>query len=121
MGEKHGGLLEAQNGGGALKTTTTNFVQRNRNLFRVVLATALIVMVPFVAMQVSDEVKWSPTDFAIIGALLLGTGLLYELATRKVRNLRYRAAIGAALVAALLLVWADLAVGIFNIPGISGS
>lgn len=79
----------------------------------IVLATALILMAPLVAMQFSDEVVWTLSDFIVVGALLLGTGLAYELITRKVGK-AHRVAVGLALAAALLLVWAELAVGIFG-------
>jgi hypothetical protein len=90
------------------------------SIVRIVLPAALILLVPLLAMQFTDEVNWDLTDFAVVGALLIGTGLMYELASRKVGNIKYRAAVGVALVAALLLVWAELAVGIFGTP-LSGS
>lgn len=49
-----------------------------------------------------------------MGALVFGTGLTYELAARKARNLAYRAAVGVALAAAFLLIWINLAVGIIG-------
>ena len=39
---------------------------------------------------------------------------MYELAARKTGNIAYRAAVGVALAAALLLVWINLAVGIIG-------
>ncbi len=72
---------------------------------------ALILMVPLVAMQFTDEVAWDETDFIVAGVLLFGTGLAYELVARKGGTIAYRAAVGLALVAALILVWMNLAVG----------
>jgi hypothetical protein len=83
-----------------------------KHLIVIVLVTALILLVPLLAMQFTDEVAWDLFDFAAAGALLLGTGVMYEIAARKVSNNRYRTAIGVALAVALLLVWAELAVGI---------
>jgi hypothetical protein len=83
---------------------------------RVMLIAALILMVPLVAMQVTDEVNWSLFDFVVAGALLVGTGLLYELATRKGGTVVYRAAAGVAVGAAFLLTWVNLAVGIIGEP-----
>ncbi len=88
-------------------------------IFRIVIGAVLILLVPLVAMLVSDEVKWDWFDFAVIGTLLIGTGFLYELITARV-NERYRAAVAVVLVAALLLVWAELAVGVFGSP-VAGS
>ena len=77
-------------------------------------AVALIVLVPLVAMQVTDEVNWSVADFAFAVVLVGGVGFTYELAARKTSNTAYRAAVGVALAAALLLVWITLAVGIIG-------
>lgn len=98
---------------------TDSGVQRS-HIIRVVLVTALVLLVSLVAMQFSDEVDWNFADFAIVGTLLIGTGLLYELAARKTRNVKQRAAIGVVLGGLLLLVWAELAVGVFGTP-IAGS
>lgn len=81
---------------------------------RIVLAAAFILMVPLVAVQVTDQMAWSVADFAVAGALLIGTGLMYELGTRKARTTAYRAAVGVAVAAALLLVWINLAVGVIG-------
>ncbi len=75
---------------------------------------ALILMLPLVAMQLTDEVNWDVADFAFAGALLIGTGITYELAVRKTGNTAYRAAVGVALAAAFILVWVTGAVGIIG-------
>lgn len=93
--------------------TVHGFTLRN-NIVRVALVTVLILLVPFIAMQFTDEVTWGLLDFAIAGVLLFGAGLMFELAARTTRNNTYRIAIAAALGLALLLTWAELAVGIFD-------
>ncbi len=90
------------------------------NILRLMLATVLVLLVPLVAMQFTDEVNWDWFDFAVMGTLLFSTGLAYELASKKVSTTKYRAVIAAALAAMLLLIWAELAVGIFGTP-FSGS
>ena len=77
-------------------------------------AAALILLLPLVAMQFTDEVVWDVADFAVFGALLVGVGVTYELAARKTGNTAYRAAFGVALAAVFLLVWVNLAVGIIG-------
>jgi hypothetical protein len=86
----------------------------NRSTIRILLAATSILLVPLLAMQFTEEVVWDLTDFAAAGALLIGTGLVYELATRRARSITYRAAVGVALVAGLLLVWVNLAVGLIG-------
>jgi hypothetical protein len=75
---------------------------------------ALLLLLPLVAMQFTDEVDWSLADFVVFGAMLAGAGGTFELASRMTRNTAYRAAVGVALVAAFLLVWANGAVGIIG-------
>lgn len=87
---------------------------QNKNTLLITLTVALILLVPLIAMQLTDEVAWSPFDFAFAGALLFAAGLAFELITRKAGNRAYRAALGIALMAAVLLVWINLAVGIIG-------
>jgi hypothetical protein len=84
------------------------------NIIRIALAVAVILLLPLLAMQITDEAAWGMADFAVVGALLFGAGLAYELITRKAGALAYRAAVGVALAAALLLVWMNLAVGLIG-------
>ena len=91
-----------------------NISMQNKAIFRIVLATAFILLLPLLAMQFTDEVAWDLVDFVVAGALLLGAGFTYELVARKVDNIAYRVAVGIALAAALLLVWMNLAVGVIG-------
>ncbi|WP_437738769.1 hypothetical protein [Sorangium sp. So ce1335] len=75
---------------------------------------ALVLLLPWVAMQFTEEVAWDLADFAIFGAMLVGACGTYELAARVTGNTAYRAAVGVALAAAFLLVWMNLAVGIIG-------
>jgi peptidoglycan/LPS O-acetylase OafA/YrhL len=87
-----------------------------QDLRRVALVTASILLVPFVAMRFTNEVNWTVFDFIVAGILLGGTGLAYILLARRTRQAKRRIAIGAVLLAALLLVWAELAVGLVGTP-----
>jgi len=88
-----------------------------KSIFRILSVTGLILLVPFVAMQFSDEVNWGPFDFVIIGALLFGVGLLYELIAVKVRRKDHRLILSVALAVVVMYAWAELAVGIFTNAG----
>lgn len=83
-----------------------------KNFIRPALATALILMIPLVAMQFTAEVDWTLSDFVIMGVLLFVTGLLLEIAVRKTS--KYRVAAVAAIVVGFLWLWAELAVGVFT-------
>lgn len=75
---------------------------------------ALLLLLPLVAMQATDEVDWNPADFAVFGAMLFGACGAYELAVRMNSIVIYRAAVGVAVVAAFVLTWINLAVGIIG-------
>ena len=91
-------------------------IMKNKRLIGIVLAVALLLLIPLIAMQFTDEVNWSLFDFIVAGILLLGTGLMAELVMRKVNKIEYRVVIIVAILAALLLIWVELAVGIFGTP-----
>jgi hypothetical protein len=99
---------------GIIRENTTFIIMRNKNIIRIALATAFLLLIPLIAMQFTSEVNWTLSDFVVAGALLFGTGLTYELIARKSGSIAYRFAVGIALAAALLLVWINLAVGIIG-------
>ena len=80
----------------------------------VALGTVLLLMIPLVAMQFTDEVDWSVVDFMIAGALLFGTGVLFVLVLRAAENIVFKVAMGLAIGATFLMIWADLAVGLIG-------
>lgn len=72
----------------------------------------LALLSPLVAMQFTGEVNWSGSDFAAAALLFGMAGGAVELGFRSSRNPAYRAGACLAVIAALLLVAANLAVGI---------
>jgi hypothetical protein len=99
--------------GQAMKTDNPAY----RSTIGIVLAAAFILLLPLLAMQITDEVVWDLADFAVAGVLLVGTGLLYALAARKAGNIAYRAAVGVAIATAFILVWLVGAVGVIGEDG----
>jgi hypothetical protein len=81
------------------------------------LAAAFILLLPLLAMRITDEVNWDLADFAVAWTLLVGAGLTYKLVVRKMGNIAYRAAVGVAVATALLIIWINLAVGIIGTEG----
>lgn len=75
-------------------------------------AAALVLLLPLVAMQFSDEVQWSVGDFVFAGVLLFVPLGLYEFVAKKTGDPAYRTGVATALVAAVLLLWLSGAVSI---------
>jgi hypothetical protein len=95
-------------------------IMKNTRLKFIVLIVISLLLIPLIAMQFTEEVNWTPMDFVFAGVLLLATGLIFDLVFRKVKNINYRIVILTILMLVLLLIWAELAVGIFGTP-FSGS
>lgn len=93
---------------------------KNKRLIFILIAASLLLLIPLVAMQFTEEVNWTLADFLVAGVLLYGTGLLCELILRKVKKVKLRIALCIGILIVLLLIWAELAVGIFGTP-IAGS
>lgn len=89
---------------------------QNKRLSGIMITVTFLLLIPLIAMQFTEEVNWSLADFIVAGFLLYGTGLLCEFVLRKVTKIQYRITICAAILLLLLLVWAELAVGIFGTP-----
>ena len=89
---------------------------RPKRLFIILMITAGLLLIPFIAMQFTSEVRWKFLDFVVAGLLLLSTGLLLEIVFRKIKSKKRRIAVAIAILIVLLLIWAELAVGIFGTP-----
>lgn len=87
-----------------------------KRLTGILLTAAFLLLLPFIAMQFTNEVNWTLSDFVVAGVLLFGTGFLCELVMRKVKKRDYRIGIVVVILIALFLLWAELAVGIFGTP-----
>ena len=80
----------------------------------------LLLIIPLIAMQLTDKVEWSLFDFIIMGTLLLITGLMGEIIFKKVKKYKHRVILYVVVAIIFFLIWAELAVGIFGTP-FSGS
>jgi threonine/homoserine efflux transporter RhtA len=83
-----------------------------KTALRIAVAVAIILMIPLVAMQLTDDVNRSPFDFAAAAALLFGTGMIYAVASSRTQNSRRKAAIGLGVAAVLFIGWVQFAAGI---------
>lgn len=89
---------------------------KNNRFLTILAIVASILLIPFIGMQLSDEVNWSAFDFAVMGGLLLTVGLLIDLVVRKFKTANHRYFLIACIVLVFFLAWAELAVGIFGTP-----
>ncbi|WNJ19042.1 hypothetical protein [Pontibacter sp. G13] len=87
---------------------------KKQSLWIILSVVGLVLLIPLIAMKFSTEVNWSFGDFLLAGGLLLGAGLAIEWALRSQKTVRNRAIWIVAILGILLLIWAELAVGLFD-------
>lgn len=89
---------------------------KNKRLIIILAIVVVLLSIPLIAMQFTNEVKWSGFDFLVMTGLLLATGVGIELVLRTITKKTTRIAICLAIGFAFVLIWAELAVGIFGTP-----
>lgn len=75
-----------------------------------------LLLIPLTAMQFSDQVNWSLSDFVIMGILLLAVSYGISLVWSRTKEQQRRAIYIFLLLLAFVLIWAELAVGVFGSP-----
>ena len=88
-------------------------MMQNNRLLIISFLTAVLLMIPLIAMQFTEDVNWTLFDFVVAGLLLFGTGMLCVVAASKIKKPQYRIAALLIIVTVLLIIWIELAVGIF--------
>ncbi len=99
---------------GIAKENLSYLAERSGPFARVAMFTALLLFLPLIAMQFTDEVNWALGDFLVAGVLLFSAGGAFAFVTRKARHSAYRYATGIAVFSGLALIWMNLAVGIIG-------
>lgn len=84
--------------------------------FILAFASFLLLLIPFVAMQFTDEVNWSPSDFLIMGILLFAVGLSLKWVTKHIKSKAQQWILKMFILLVLIMLWAEMAVGIFGSP-----
>ncbi|MCB0479466.1 MAG: hypothetical protein KDC84_14960 [Crocinitomicaceae bacterium] len=88
----------------------------NKRLAYIIITVTVILLVPAIAMQFSDEVNWTTFDFIMAAIVLYGFGFLFEIAARKIKDNKKKIFFYSILLLLLILLYAEMAVGIFGTP-----
>lgn len=72
-----------------------------------------VLLLPLIFMQFSSEAQWSMMDFVVAGGLLITAALLIELILLTKQHGKQKTILILLVLLALLLFWAELAVGFF--------
>ncbi len=89
---------------------------KNKRVIILLASVLILLLIPFIAMQFTNEVDWDIFDFTIMGLLLSATAFASEIVLRKVKSKKNRMLICGAVLFVFFLTWAELAVGIFGSP-----
>ena len=87
-----------------------------KTIFAIILITGTLLLIPLIAMQFTSEIVWTPMDFVVAGVLLLCAGFTLVYLWKKLAQSNYRLYIIVGLILLFLLLWTELAVGIFGSP-----
>jgi len=78
--------------------------------------TSFILMTPLVAMLFTSEVNWEIENFAVAAMLLFVLVFTLSMLHKKIKLKKNRHLVLVIILMFFLLLWAELAVGIFNSP-----
>ena len=76
----------------------------------------LLLLFPLVGTLVSNEVNWSFFDFIVMGILILSMSFGIKQVVMTTKNTNYRVLIIGMILVVFILIWVELAVGIFDTP-----
>ncbi|MGA1030226.1 MAG: hypothetical protein ACO3SY_05895 [Flavobacteriaceae bacterium] len=76
----------------------------------------LLLLIPLLGMFISDKVNWGIFDFIVSGGLLLLMSLGIHYSVQKVKNRKKQIVYISIIIFLVLLLWVELAVGLFGSP-----
>ena len=72
------------------------------------------LLITLIGMTITDEINWNPFDFIIMGSLLILLSIGINFASNLAKNLKNRVLYIGILVIIFMLIWVELAVGLFG-------
>ena len=93
----------------------TNYFTSKRT-FSILIATFSILLLPLSSMLFTAEVNWTLMDFLLASLLLFAVGLIIDIVVGKVSNPKNKKYFVIAILVLFLVLWVELAVGIFGSP-----
>lgn len=100
-------------------TKKTNLIMQNKIFIYIAAAIGLLLSIPLIAMQFTNGVDWSSSDFIIMGTLMFSMASIFVIASR--RKPKHQILFGVVIGIIFLLIWAHLAVGIVDTWPLAGS
>jgi hypothetical protein len=76
----------------------------------------LLLIIPLIGMNFTNDIDWDLSDFIVAGLILLVFSLTANFIVLGISNRNRRVFFITILLILFILVWAELAVGIFGTP-----
>jgi hypothetical protein len=76
----------------------------------------LLLIIPLIGMNFTNDIDWDLSDFIVAGLILLVFSLTANFIVLRISNRNRRVFFITILLILFMLVWAELAVGIFGTP-----
>ncbi|CAI8183843.1 MAG: Uncharacterised protein [Flavobacteriaceae bacterium] len=78
--------------------------------------TIVLLLLPFISSLFNDQIDWDVLDYSVMGSMIFTAISLFFYTNRKFKKTKSSYWIGIFILVIFLLLWAELAVGIFNTP-----
>jgi hypothetical protein len=75
-----------------------------------------LLLIPLFGMFLNAEVNWGLFDFIIMGLLLILVGVGINFIENRTQNLKKRILFIGILILIFMIIWVELAVGVFGSP-----
>jgi hypothetical protein len=92
-----------------MKTKNKKINLQSNIFIRPILVTIALLLIPVFGNIFADGWNWGPIDFLTMGFLLFLTGLIIEVANKKIINKNFKIVAIAGVILTLLIIWIELA------------
>jgi len=89
---------------------------KNHPILICVIIVILLLSIPLIAMQFTDNVIWSMADFIIAGIIIFGATQLILMLLKTAKHPKIKVILVTLSITILFLTWIELAIGIFGTP-----
>jgi hypothetical protein len=97
-----------------LRMNITSFAMKNKRIVGIICAIIGLLLIPFIASQITDEMQWTGSDYFLMGIMLTIAGTLFEVGARFSTSTPYRVGLATAVATGVVLLWLSAAVGIIG-------
>jgi hypothetical protein len=97
-----------------MKSKKIKYTKQQVNITRIAKIVGIMLLVPLFGNYLIEGQAWGLGDFVFAAIMLFGAGYALEYSQVSIKDSTHRLVAIAAIVAAFLLIWAELAVGIFD-------